>query len=147
MHKKDVPQDGGVYDPMQLAIYAVDDDGKFVSVPCVGWDVPNGLAIQAAEELRSKIKSGMEAVKQGRLSPLGVYMIAHQLNSAWLSKVSGVSWLKVKLHLRPWFFKRMSAADTKRYADVFGIDPSKLRDFPELAPLPGERNEQDRKTE
>lgn len=145
MHKKDVPQDGGVIDPMQIPIYALDDDGQFVTIPSVGWEVSNSCGIQAAEEVRFRIKSGMEAVKRGRLSPLGVHMIAHELTPAQLSKVSGVGWLKVRLHLRPWFFNRMSAADAKLYEEALGIAPSKLRDFPELAPLPGIKDKEDRK--
>jgi len=73
------------------------------------------------------------------LSPLGVHLIAHEMNAAGMAKVSGVSWLKVKLHLRPWFFNRISEADAKRYAEVFDIDPSKLREFPEPMPLPEEK--------
>jgi len=147
MHKKDVPQDGGVIDPLQNAIYAVDDDGNYVTVPSVGWDVSNGASIQAAEEIHFKILAGIEAAKRGRLSPLGVHLIAHEMNAAGLAKVSGVSWLKVKLHLRPWFFNRISEADAKRYAEVFDIDPSKLREFPEPMPLPEEKKQGGRKPE
>jgi hypothetical protein len=147
MHKKDVPQDSGVYGPLDITVYATDDDGKFVAIPSLGWDACNRAAVQAAQETRSKIYSAMEAVKQGRLSPLGVHMIAHELTPAGLSKISGVNWLKVKLHLRPRFFKRISATDTKRYAEAFGIAPSKLRDFPELAPLPVFIDAEDRKAE
>lgn len=146
MNKKDVPQDGGVIDPMQHSIYAVDDDGKFIAVRSVGWNVTNFLSIQAMEEDRSKIISEMEAVKQGRLSPLGVHMIAHGLNPASLAKASGIGWLKVRLHLRPWFFNRMSVDDNRRYAEVFSIDPSRLREFPELLPIPKEKTNEDQKT-
>jgi hypothetical protein len=147
MHKKNVPQDGGVIDPMLHHIYAIDDDGKFIAVRSVGWEVTNFLSIQAAEEVRSKIMSKMEAVKQGRLSPLSVHMIARGLGPSSLAKASGINWLKVRLHLMPWFFNRMSAADTKRYAEVFSIDPLRLSEFPELLPIPKENIKEDRKAE
>lgn len=141
-----MPQDGGVIDPMQHSIYAVDEDGKFVAVRSVGWGVTNLLSIQAMEEFRSKIELKMEEVKQGRWSPLAVYLVVSGLSPASLSQVSGVSWLKVRLHLRPWFFRRMSAADARRYAEVFGIDPSRLREFPELPQIPREDKKEDQRT-
>ena len=41
--------------------------------------------------------------------------------------MAGIPFWKVKLHFRPWFFRKMSEKDQKKYAEIFNITVEQLK--------------------
>lgn len=85
-----------------------------------GWD--------AAEQRLSDIR---EKVKAGILSPIAFYMEKRLLEVPMLAAYMEIGAWRVKRHLKPKVFKKLSQATLSKYADIFEISVEMLTN-PEL---------------
>ncbi len=131
----DVPQDKGVIDGDLTEIcYAVDSQGRYVLSPSRGWDPKNVANRQAWDVIRKEIHHSLEKIRAGKLSPLAYHMVRNQMNVGLLSKYVPYSRLRVRWHLRPAVFNRLTSEQLKPYADLFEVAPQALKEVPEAAP-------------
>jgi hypothetical protein len=130
MLKKDVPQDVGLNQGLTEITYAVDDEGRYVQAPSLGWEPKNIANQQAWELIRKEISSEIELIQAGKRSPLAYHMARNLMTVGLLASYAGLSRWRVRRHLKPAGFRRLDRDLLKRYADVFGISPEALQKFP-----------------
>ncbi len=128
----DVPQDdGSCYGDIRRLTYAVGEDGRYQGVPTKGWrgeiDATN-VAIELANE---RIRDTWQRVRAGELSPLAYHLEFARMTPGLLAMDAGVWAWRVKRHLRPAIFAKLSPTLLARYAEVLGTDVDTLRSLPE----------------
>ena len=81
-----------------------------------GWDV-----------LEERIDDFKKRVEKGELSPLAYYMEKDQMEIAMLSAYSGFRKWRVKRHLKPKHFSKLTPEVLKKYASVFNVTIDQLK--------------------
>jgi hypothetical protein len=131
MKKSDVPQEESMLEGHQRACYALDEQGRYVMVGSIGWEVEKVVNDQANEEVRHAIVTALTRVRAGEISPLGYHMARRQMDAAMLSAYSGISRLRIRWHLRPGPFARLPEATLRCYAEALQLSTDELRKVPE----------------
>jgi hypothetical protein len=128
MKKNEVPQDDAniLEGKLKVVKYAVDDDGSYTKVKTVGWEPENIVLGQAWEDINEQVEEVRAKVKAGKLSPIAFHMAKQMLEPAMVAGYAGIPVLLVKLHMRPWFFKRLSPKKLDQYAAAFRITSEAL---------------------
>jgi hypothetical protein len=130
MKKADVPQEESMLEGHQRACYALDEQGRYVVVGSIGWEVEKVVNSQANDEVRQAIAVALARVRAGTMSPLGYHMARRQMDIAMLSAYSGISRFRVRWHLRPGPFSRLTSALLQCYADALHLSVDELRQMP-----------------
>jgi len=130
MKKADVPQEESMLDGHQRACYALDEQGRYVVVGSIGWEVEKVVNSQANDEVRQAIVTALDGIRAGKLSPLAYHMARRQMDTAMLSAYSGIARLRIRWHLRPGPFARLPAALLRRYAEALHLSADELRGVP-----------------
>lgn len=112
------------------ACYALDEQGRYVVVGSVGWEVENVVNAQANDEVRAQIAAALTRARRGETSPLAYHMARRQMDIGMLASYSGFSRLRIRWHLRPRVFARLPATLLQRYADALHIPQDELRALP-----------------
>jgi hypothetical protein len=81
---------------------------------------------QAWDLFNERMEDAKQKVLAGKASPIVYYMEKIYADTLGLSMMAGIPIWKVKLHFRPWFFKRMNENDRKKYAEAFNISVDQL---------------------
>lgn len=115
----------------QRACYAIDEQGRYVVVGSIGWEVEKVVNSQANDEVRQAIATALTQVRAGAMSPLGYHMARRQMDAAMLSAYSGILRLRIRWHLRPGPFARLPEAMLRRYAEALQISADELCRVPE----------------
>ncbi|MGZ3724117.1 MAG: hypothetical protein ACXVA9_14335 [Bdellovibrionales bacterium] len=130
MKIREVPQD---QDPSfaggKKICYAVDSDGKFVQVKTSGWDVEAEAKDLAWKSIDTDVARCGERVRSGQASPLEYFMKFRQMDAKLLADNMGMFAWRVKWHLRPARFRKLSERWLARYAECLDIPAATLRDF------------------
>lgn len=135
MLKKDVPQDNGLNNGMSEITYAVDEDGRYAGVRSLGWEPKNVVNSQAWEVLNDDLLAAAKMVRTGQRSPIVYYMVKNLMNVGLLADYVHLPRWRVKRHLKPTVFSRLKPEILQRYADIFGLTLSQLRDT-QVAEIP-----------
>ena len=130
MKKSDVPQQQAMLAGYQRACYATDEQGRYVVVGSVGWEVENVVNAQANDEVRASIAAAQSRARRGEISPLAYHMARRQMDVAMLAAYSGFSRLRIRWHLRPKVFARLPEALLSRYAAALQVPAAELRSLP-----------------
>ena len=115
----------------QRACYALDEQGRYVVVGSIGWEVEKVVNGQANDEVRAAIVTALARVRAGELSALAYHMARRQMDVAMLAGYSGISRLRIRWHLRPRVFARLPEALLRRYADALLLPVDELRRIPD----------------
>ncbi|MFU8818392.1 MAG: helix-turn-helix domain-containing protein [Desulfurivibrio sp.] len=126
MKVSEVPNDTGITEGGQEIRYAVDDAGRYNPVGSTGWEPVNIANTLAWEKIQQEVAAAVAGIEGGKLSPLAYYMAANQMDTALLARYAGISRWRVRLHLKPAFFKRIKQNTLVRYATLFSISPDDL---------------------
>jgi hypothetical protein len=132
MKINEVPQDNlpQYYEGLKKGCYAIDDEGKYVIVPSLGWEVDeliNGLAV---DELTANLEKTRKAVLAGQKSPLCYHMEVRQMIPDILAKTAGIATFRVKRHFRPEIFEKLKLSVLDRYAKALDITLEELKTVP-----------------
>lgn len=130
MKKEDVPQQGGLNAGCREVNYAVDGDGRYTLEASVGWEAKNIALRQAWEAIVEQLREVLAEINAGKKSSLAYYMVKNQMDPALLAQYSGIARWRVKRHLKPSVFARLSDAALSPYAELFGISVETLRTVP-----------------
>ena len=131
MKRENVPQDDGllIEGNTREMCYAVDENGKYVKVLSTGWE-PKDIALRQAIEVAGKRAFEVKKkVKNNQLSPIAYYLEKRMMDIHLLSQYTDISRWRVKRHLRPRIFKKLSHGILKKYADVFDITVDEMINF------------------
>jgi hypothetical protein len=131
MDVNDVPQEGNRTMGGHLrAMYARDADGRIVIVPSRGGEVDETVTLQALDLIREMTETARARVLAGESSPLEYWMYAQRLDLPQLAQVTGFWQWRIRRHLQPQRFAKLSPAILQRYADVMGITVERLKQLP-----------------
>jgi hypothetical protein len=126
-----VPQDGNAtLGGQRKAMYARGADGRIVIVPSRGWEAEEIVTSQAVDALVALARDAHARVAAGDASPLEYWMYARRMDVALLSQTSGYWQWRVRRHLTPGGFTRLSARQRQRYADALGLPLDQLGRLP-----------------
>lgn len=131
MKKNEVPQDDSPLKSKNIneMVYAVDDDGKFVSVQSTGWEAKTVVQHENLEVLDQRIQQALTDVKAGNVSPIVYFMELNRMDWQTLAAYVGKWTFFVKRHGKPSVFKKLNIKTLQKYADVFGISLNDLQNF------------------
>lgn len=85
------------------------------------------MAQQAWDLFAERTADARKMVLEGKASPILYYMEKALLNPGDLSKHMGISVFRVKRHLKPGVFEKLSGQMLEKYAEVFNITKDQLR--------------------
>ncbi len=130
MQKKDVPQDLGALGKITTEIsYATEDSGKYVTEQSVGWDVKKTALDTAWNGIEKRIEQAKQKVLNGEASPILYFMEKALMDISILAGYTRLGKWRVKRHLKPSGFKKMSDKKLQAYANVFNIKVDELQNF------------------
>src|SRR6266566_6094586 len=127
MRSDEVPQDhNAALNGYRKAVYAVDNDGRYVVVPSDGWVAEEIVTLQAVEQFRRLEKNARERALIGRTSPLEYHMYRCRMDIALLSQTTGLWRWRIRRHFRPQAFARLRPGLLARYAEALGVSVDAL---------------------
>jgi len=127
MDAADVPQEGNsTYAGLRRAVYARGADGKLVLTPSRGWEVEEIVTLQAVRVFDDLAADALARVRAGRASALEYHMYRARMDVSVLAQATGLWRWRVRRHLRPGAFARLSPALRERYAAAFGVEAAQL---------------------
>lgn len=131
MKKDEVPQyPNPLLQGERKAVYAVDDEGEITVVPTAGWEVEEVVTALAVDDFRIQADTALERARRGETSSLEYHMYACRMDLQTLAQSTGYSRWRVRRHLKPKIFARLSPAVLGRYADALGIDVEAMACLP-----------------
>lgn len=131
MKKSEVPQDDSPLKNIKSneLVYALDDDGKFVSVQSTGWEAKSIVQYENLDVLDQRIQQALNDVKAGKVSPIVYFMELNRMDWQTLAAYMGKWTFLVKRHSKPSVFQSLSAKVLEKYAQTFGITAAELQNF------------------
>lgn len=114
--------DNNIFEGSKCIQYAVDDNGKYVQVKSVGLEAQNIALDLAWDEVNEAISSALEEVKSNTKSPIYYFMKKEIMDISILAESVYLPMILVWLHLKPFFFNRISASNLEKYRIAFKLD-------------------------
>jgi len=131
MKTDEVPQDPSkIHAGVRKLLYAVDESGEYGGVRSTGWDVENYVTLAAVEELKRQRDEALARARAGQTSPLEFHMYDRRMDLATLTATTGIWAWRVKRHLKPGVFAKLSDKILARYAFAMGVTVDELRHLP-----------------
>ena len=126
-----VPQEGNATQAgHRKAVYARDAHGRMVIATSLGWEAEEIVTTHAVDALHAQAEEARQRVQVGLASPLEYWMYERRMDVALLSQTSGFWQWRVKRHLRPGGFAKLSAAQLERYAQALGLPSAAIQRLP-----------------
>jgi len=134
MRKEEVPQDDEnmLQGKFKKLMYATDASEHYTEIGSVGWEVENVVLAQAWEEINEKVEHAKQKVLSGQASILLYHMEKNLMDTTILSGYIGVMPFIVKLHLKPFFFKKLGRQTLEKYAYAFRMPVEEMIDIEKL---------------
>lgn len=131
MREDEVPQDNSAtLGGFRKALYARGADGRIHTVASTGWEAEETATLQAVEESDRQIAQAHADVLAGRTSPLHYHMLRARMDETLLAQTSGLGlfgrW-RVRRHLRPDVFAKLTPRLLARYAEALGLTMEQLQ--------------------
>lgn len=128
MLENEVPQEGNsTLSGHRKAVYARGTDGKMRIVQSAGWEVEEIVTRQAVDDLIRLAEDAKQRVLSGQTSSLEFHMHSKRMDVLLLAQVTGLWQWRVRRHLRPKVFARLSPALLARYAEALGMSVDALK--------------------
>jgi hypothetical protein len=132
MKTSEVPQDQvSTYAGQHKLMYAVDESGDYMGVPSSGWEVESNATRDALSAISRDRLAAWERAKRGASSPLEFHMYDRRMDVSLLAQTAGLFQWRVRRHLRPEIFSKLSDALLDRYCDALGLTREQLQTLPE----------------
>lgn len=112
---------------MQELCYAVDDDGKFVTVQSTGWDVKTVVLNESLKLIEERVEHAKGQYLSGKVSPVPYYMELNKMDLPLLASYMRIHRWFIKRHFKPSVFKNLSQKTLEKYADVFEVPLEELQ--------------------
>jgi len=114
------------YGKYRELLYNYNQDGKFDKQVGFHGEADRIILQQAWDLFNERIEEAKQKVLAGKVSPVVYYMEKILTDPMNLSMMAGIPIWKVKLHFKPWFFKRMGEKNREKYAEAFNITVDQL---------------------
>jgi len=134
MKKGEVPQQNArAFMGHSKLLYALDEKGRYVPAPSNGWEAEEIVLDQAIAEYRRQAADAWARAKAGKTGALEYHMFRQRMDVVLLSQTTGYFKWRVRRHLKPGAFRKLSASMRARYAEALGMAPEALDALPEQA--------------
>ena len=131
MDIQSVPQEGNkILGGHKKAVYAKATDGRIVAVASQGWEVEEIVTRQAVDEMQVLTETARRKVLEGVAVPLEYWMYARRMDLTLLSQTTQLWRWRIRRHLRPVVFAKLSSRLLARYADALGLSVQELQHLP-----------------
>ena len=132
MKKSEIPQDQSKLQGFTREVdYAVDESGKYTSALSTGWEVKTSALNVAWEDIKKRVEEARIKVLEGEASPVLFFMELKLMDPGILAAYTGFWRWQVKRHMKATVFKKLSDEKLQKYAELFDIKLSELKDpFP-----------------
>jgi hypothetical protein len=108
-------------------LYNYDKDGNFKKDVGFHGEPDRVILQQAWDHFGERIEDARKQVLEGKASPILYYMEKTMLTPMDLSMHAGVAFWRVKRHLKPKVFAKLSEKTLKKYAEAFNITLVQLK--------------------
>ena len=131
MRAEDVPKETSeLFQHERKTVYAVNASGEYVMVKTGGTEIDFGPTLDAGEWFAEQAQQARQRVEQGRSAPLEFWMYQQRMDIPTLAQATGFWQWRVRRHLRPNIFQRLSNTQLQRHADALGVTVSQLKQLP-----------------
>jgi hypothetical protein len=128
MKAKDIPQDPGALDKFTKEIcYAVNESGEYVTKLSRGWEIKADALDVAWDDIAKRVEAARNKVKAGEVSPLLYYMELKLMDIDIVAAYTGIWKWRVKRHLKPKLFDKLSKKVLEKYANIFEVSVEDLK--------------------
>ncbi len=132
MESAAVPQDNvSTLANHKKAIYATSVTGEYAIVASSGWQVEAEVTTQALQELERLAEEAYESVVVGKFAPLYFHMYNQRMDLSTLAQASGIFKWRLKRHLKPSVFAKLSQELIEGYAETLGLSVEELCRLPQ----------------
>ena len=132
MKQDQVPQEGNAtLGGERKAVYAQGADGHYTLVASSGSKVEETVTSQALAEFERLREEARDRVRSGLASPLEYHMYDRRMDPLTLAQSVGMFTWRVRRHLKPKPFRRLSPALLTRYAEALGVATTALTCVPD----------------
>jgi len=133
MEVKKVPQDqSSTYANNSKAVYATSESGEYSVVTSSGWEAEELVTKQALNEFERQAHAAYKLVKKGHKSSLYYHMYAQRMDLMVLAQSVGWFQWRVKRHMNPDVFAKLSVRKLNHYSEALGISVEQLSTLPTL---------------
>ena len=133
MNVHEVPQEGNAtLAGVRKAVYARADNGQMVAVASQGWEVEEIVTMQAVDALKEQASVALASATAGVSSPLEYWMYEKRMDISVLAQSTGLWQWRVRRHLQPIGFNKLSQKLLSIYADALGISIDQLKSLPSI---------------
>ena len=112
-------------------LYALDEKGRYVPAPSNGWEAEEIVLDQAIAEYQRQAADAWARAKAGTTGALEYHMFRQRMDVVLLSQTTGYFKWRVRRHLKPGAFRKLSTSMRARYAEALGTAPEVLDTLPE----------------
>lgn len=131
MRADEVPQDAQPgLDGHTRAIYARDVNGDYGRVESSGWEAESTATHLAIADFERGAADAVQRCRAGTTAPLEHHMYARRMDVPALADATGMARWRVRRHLRPRVFARLSTRLLARYAEALQLPAETLRQLP-----------------
>ncbi len=132
MKKNEVPQQNAkAFMGHSKVLYALDEQGRYVPTPCNGWEAEEIVLDQAIAEFQHSAAAAWQRARQGVGSALEYHMYRQRMDLVLLAQSTGFFRWRVRRHLRPGVFEKLSNRCRQHYAEALGLAPAQLDVLPD----------------
>ena len=117
------------YGQFRELFYSYGTDGKFEKSVGFHGESDRLPLQQAWDMVDERIEAARQKVKAGEASPILYYMEKLLVTPMDLSMHAGIMVWRVKRHLKPRVFNRLSEKTLKKYAEAFNINLDQLKNI------------------
>ncbi|HWU69252.1 MAG TPA: hypothetical protein VN046_10265, partial [Stenotrophobium sp.] len=118
------------YQDGRKALYAVDEAGNYTTVASSGWKIEEQVTSDAANEYRRLAEAALLRARAGQSAALEYHMYAQRMDVPMLAETARTWQWRVRRHLRPRVFARLSNAWLRRYGEALGLSVEQLKSLP-----------------
>lgn len=123
----------------KVVSYVRNDNGHIQSVLDDGFVESNMVHSEAWNIILTALGQARAEVEAKKRSPLYYHMVSNLFNERMLSQYAGIATWRIKRHLRPDVFAKLSDKLLNKYAWIFKISVDELRTLPEQDKVQGGR--------
>jgi hypothetical protein len=128
MKKEELPQDPSVLDKFTKDLcYVVDESGNYTTGLSRGWEVKAAALDLAWDDIKERTEAARQKALKGEVSPLLFFMELKLMDMDTLAGYSGFWKWQIKRHMKPSVFNGLSNEKLERYAKVFEVSVSDLK--------------------
>lgn len=110
----------------EILHYSIDKEGQWDRKMLKNWGAKEIVNAQTWAIVQERIDEAKQKVLSGEMSPIGFFMVKCIMDVKLCAQFTGFSKCKVKRHMKPKGFKKLSAEKLNRYAEIFEVTVDQL---------------------